>query len=240
MAHATIKTPVSVDPHSRSTFFTEVKKLSNRYSSWTEEIRTIEPDFNQAILVGSKNGSGLHLPALDLDGKVALTKTDTGYALWVDAPGSAFALRRLRKLLVRTGISPNVVPSKLHPQLVYALERDHAVDTAAITKWLLAKHVGFAGSYDGLLLAANCATDDNALVQGPLMSHPYRIPLQVQALLIDSTSNHHLYLERSLSMEDYRALLKALKRAGVIERGFCDLSIKRGGSFLRLPWVSKK
>jgi hypothetical protein len=238
MAQATTTTRSNVDPYARMTFATKVKELSDGYGrNVREEVRTLEPDQNRAALVGSKNDFGQHLPALDIDGNVALT---TGRILWVDAPfASRSALRRLRKVLVRTGISPKVAPSRQHPQQVYAPDRDRTVDTHSITRRMREERAGRT-SYSELLYDTFHSPVAFPPVQGPLMSNPYRIPLQVPALLIDSTNNHHLYLEHALSWKSYKALLKAMQKAGIIEQGFCKLSIKRGESFLRLPWVSKK
>jgi hypothetical protein len=239
MAQAETKSRITKDPSARSVYATEIKKLSDGYGTWKEEVRTLESDLTKAALVGSKNGFQMHLPVLDIDGKVALSIGGSHVALWVDAPGSMWALHRLRKVLERTGISPKAVREQEHPQLAYSRDRDLTVDTRAVTQHLLKARVGFTGSYDELLRREVRTSEETPFVLGPPMYHPYRIPLQVPALLVDSTSNHHLYLERALSWTDYRDLLKALKRAGIIEKGFCDLSILRGESFLRLPWVSK-
>ena len=39
--------------------------------------------------------------------------------------------------------------------------------------------------------------------------------------------------------DDYMELLEVLGRIGVIEPGYAEISIKRGHSDLRLPWVHK-
>jgi hypothetical protein len=71
--------------------------------------------------------------------------------------------------------------------------------------------------------------------------HRLVIDLDVPAHLEPSTTpgNHHLYIDVPMSWEDYRVLLHALKRAGIIETGYADVSVKQGQSFVRLPGVVK-
>lgn len=55
-----------------------------------------------------------------------------------------------------------------------------------------------------------------------------------------STEGHyHLLIDKQMSWRRYRRLLRALMRAGVIERGFYRHSVRRKQSFLRLPHVKK-
>jgi len=55
-----------------------------------------------------------------------------------------------------------------------------------------------------------------------------------------STPGHfHLYIERPMTWRQYRRLLHALMRAGIIEEGYYKASIQRGGSFLRKKGTKK-
>lgn len=55
-----------------------------------------------------------------------------------------------------------------------------------------------------------------------------------------STQGHyHLLIERPMSWRSYRRLLRALKRAGIIEPGYYRASLERRQTFLRLPHVKK-
>lgn len=71
--------------------------------------------------------------------------------------------------------------------------------------------------------------------------HAVALDLDIPAYLIpSSTPGHsHLYIEASIPHHRYMALLSALADAGVIEKGYAEVSIKRGHSDLRLPWVEK-
>ena len=73
--------------------------------------------------------------------------------------------------------------------------------------------------------------------------HVVAIDIDIPAHLVpSSTPGHsHLYIEvkGGIPHHRYMALLSALADAGVIERGYADVSIARGHSDLRLPWVRK-
>lgn len=73
--------------------------------------------------------------------------------------------------------------------------------------------------------------------------HILAIDLDIPATLVPSSTggHHHLYIEtkEGIPHHRYMALLHALADAGVIESGYAQVSIARGHSDLRLPWVSK-
>ena len=55
-----------------------------------------------------------------------------------------------------------------------------------------------------------------------------------------STPGHsHLYIDVPMSWRKYKRLLRALYRAGIIERGFYKFSVRRGASFVRKPGIKK-
>lgn len=75
------------------------------------------------------------------------------------------------------------------------------------------------------------------------VAHNVAIDLDVPAYLVpSSTGGHsHLYVDvpKGIPHHRYMALLSALADAGIIEPGYAAVSIKRGRSDLRLPWVAK-
>lgn len=77
--------------------------------------------------------------------------------------------------------------------------------------------------------------------EGPYNLHYPVIDLDFPAHLEPSTTpgHYHLYLERPVTWHQYRRLLRSLHQAGIIEKGFCALSIKRGASFVRKPGHKK-
>lgn len=76
-----------------------------------------------------------------------------------------------------------------------------------------------------------------------LPRHAVLLDIDYPAHLIESSSpgHYHLYLDvpQGVKHADYMELLEVLGRVGVIERGYAEVSIKRGHSDLRLPWVKK-
>lgn len=59
-------------------------------------------------------------------------------------------------------------------------------------------------------------------------------------LLPSSTQGHyHLFLNRQMPWRRYKKLLKALRKADIIEEGYYKMSMKRRGTFLRVPEVLK-
>lgn len=55
-----------------------------------------------------------------------------------------------------------------------------------------------------------------------------------------STPGHfHLYLDKEISWQDYEFVLFSMKRAGLIDPGFYDESVRKRQTFARLPWIKK-
>ena len=89
------------------------------------------------------------------------------------------------------------------------------------------------------------ATD---ILQANLVSSEWSDGLHRPSLDIDvsheyrpsSTPGHaHLILHTPLTWRQYRRLLKALFKAGIIEPGYYRASLRRKATFLRPPWVRK-
>ena len=59
-------------------------------------------------------------------------------------------------------------------------------------------------------------------------------------LVSSSTPGHsHLFLDVPMSWRSYKKLLKALAKAGIIEPGYRDASLRRGHTAVQMPWVKK-
>lgn len=73
--------------------------------------------------------------------------------------------------------------------------------------------------------------------------HVVALDIDYPAHLVESSTpgHYHLYLEvpGGVAHDDYMELLALLGRIGVIEKGYAEVSIKRGHSDLRLPWIHK-
>jgi hypothetical protein len=79
-------------------------------------------------------------------------------------------------------------------------------------------------------------------VPGKRAQHSVVLDIDIPATLVPSTTagHHHLYIDAAMSWRDYKNLLKALSRAGVIEPGFANASIRRKHSSVRVPWLKKQ
>jgi hypothetical protein len=82
----------------------------------------------------------------------------------------------------------------------------------------------------------------SSAIKGEPDMHTIMLDLDVPTKLVpSSTPGHsHLYIDVALSRDSYRELLKALRRAGVIQPGFENQLKRRGFTSLRLPWVKKE
>lgn len=68
-------------------------------------------------------------------------------------------------------------------------------------------------------------------------SHAPVLDIDFGAQLIPSTTNghFHLYLDKKMSWEKYRQLLEALYEAGIIQRGFYEMTLERKQSLVLAP-----
>lgn len=71
--------------------------------------------------------------------------------------------------------------------------------------------------------------------------HAILIDLDVPAYLVDSSTpgHSHLYIDVSITKHQLFRILEALTDCGVVQSGFTNVSITRGHTSLRLPWVNK-
>jgi hypothetical protein len=95
-----------------------------------------------------------------------------------------------------------------------------------------------ADMFDGANVVSSRRTDITTGVE----RHAVLLDLDVPAWLIpSSTEGHsHLYIDVKCGRSAYFRLLDALAECNVIERGYADVSKRKGGTFLRLPWVKKE
>lgn len=89
---------------------------------------------------------------------------------------------------------------------------------------------------------ANVVTSKRTDSRDGIERHAVLLDLDVPAVIIpSSTEGHgHLYIDVDCSWGNYRNLLDALARCGVIESGYAQASKRKGASYLRLPWVKKQ
>lgn len=72
--------------------------------------------------------------------------------------------------------------------------------------------------------------------------HIVAIDLDIPAYCeASSTPGHgHLYIDVDLPWFQYERLLNVLSECGIVEEGYARVSIERGHTDLRLPWVKKQ
>ena len=94
---------------------------------------------------------------------------------------------------------------------------------------------------NGLALAEAVSSED--IVTG---KHHILIDIDRPCELIPSTSkdHFHLYVQMGsmgdgMDFTDYAEWLAASAKIGLIEPGYAEASIRRGATFLRLPWIRK-
>lgn len=200
-----------------------------------------------ATLVNSRTTRGTHAPGWDLDFPAVLTRAGDGaLTLWVDGNLRDRRVRRLLKLGSELGVftaEPGRAKRRDDRQRAYAQASAATLDTAARNDVLREAGCSLASTLEGCLAAAaGIAYGPDGrpgLVQGPSLSDPWPIPLRVPGELVPSTSNSHLYLDVELRWPEYKKLLVAARRAGLLERGYVGASIAREGTHLRLPWLRK-
>lgn len=68
-------------------------------------------------------------------------------------------------------------------------------------------------------------------------THKPAIDLDVDCKLVPSrTPGHwHLYIDKEMSWESYKSLLRVMANVGIIEKGYYEASVKEGCSALRIP-----
>lgn len=66
------------------------------------------------------------------------------------------------------------------------------------------------------------------------------VDLPVRAMPSGTRDHYHLYIDKALTWRQYKKLLRALAKAGVIERGYYRMSLKRHATHLRPPWKKKR
>lgn len=78
-------------------------------------------------------------------------------------------------------------------------------------------------------------------IEGTKESHTIMLDIDLPARLVESSTpgHYHLYIDKMLRWREYKRLLRALMRAGIIEKGFYRASVGRRATHLRPPWSQK-
>ena len=72
--------------------------------------------------------------------------------------------------------------------------------------------------------------------------HTLMLDLDFPVTLIESSTpgHHHLYADKLMTWPQYRGVLRAMTKAGLIEQGYYDAARRQQATMLRPPWVKKE
>ena len=184
----------------------------------------------------------LHLPALDIDVPIFVVDTDSETQVWLNIKPRRRQIRKLNQMLVDLGLSTRQpAPRELSPKFRRAqwdAARPACRDSAMLTDVMASLGPNFNGDFASLVEVAESTTDEATLL-APALASPWVLHLSCPVRVLNSTHNYHLYLEHLLGWEAYKALLKLLAKAGIIEKGYYHASVARKATHLRLPWIHK-
>lgn len=91
---------------------------------------------------------------------------------------------------------------------------------------------------------ANIVSSERKTFAGGPTRHAVLLDIDYPAYVVESSTpgHHHVYLDvpNGVAHDDYMELVALLGRIGVVEPGYAEVSVKRGHTDLRLPWVRKE
>ena len=210
-----------------------------------EILRRDEP-LASANYVSSVDAAGLHHPALNISVPIVLVPQENAAParLWVDTRCSQRAYRNLLRVLAEfriTDVSSRRALSKKKSVECYAMDVRNTQAPRSLTDYMVENYTTFGGSFDELLCVGAEATRPSRaeFVTGPTMKHPRLLSLAVDAYLVQSATNCHLYLDTTLSWEGYCRILEALRKAHVLDKTWLKTSLHYGSTDLRAPWVRR-
>lgn len=127
---------------------------------------------------------------------------------------------------------PREVPSTLRHQMLVTREFTGGYDYFPYT---YTQAVVTSDVNEAEMISSRLADDGGRARHAPILD------LDVPATLIaSSTTGHsHLYLDVPMSWRAYKRVLRALAKAGVIEKSWCRASISGRATLLSPPWRRK-
>ncbi|UVT31054.1 hypothetical protein SEA_PARVUSTARDA_73 [Gordonia phage ParvusTarda] len=71
--------------------------------------------------------------------------------------------------------------------------------------------------------------------------HKPLIDIDIPIAAVPSTTegHFHLFIDKELTWEEYKTLLKVLRDLKIIEDGYYQASLRRGATWVRAPWCKK-
>jgi len=88
---------------------------------------------------------------------------------------------------------------------------------------------------DAAELVSSGLPNSNGLVHAPVLD------LDVPHTLIPSTTlgHSHLYIDTPIPWSEYKRLLVLLGKVGILDSAYVSISLARGRSQVRVPWLKK-
>lgn len=153
------------------------------------------------------------------DGRACILEEDGSWFVPLDAGGEGFVCARRHYAEIKT------VPGKLTRKMY--------------------KDVKWEDEYGSCFSRVEATPETAQVVSSELQYgkgvHAPALDIDVPAFLVpSSTPGHsHLYIDAPCSWRQYKRLLKAMERCGILEPGYVKASINRKGSHVRVPWLKK-
>jgi hypothetical protein len=113
----------------------------------------------------------------------------------------------------------------------------------------LYKNVRWQDEYGDTHIGRDIATEADAEVVSSKVAssrwddlHAPVLDIDFEAELVPSTTpgHYHLYLDKMITWRQYKRIIKALAKAGIIEKGYAEASIGRRHTAVRVPWLRKE
>jgi TusA-related sulfurtransferase len=213
------------------------------------EIALVGSDTDEGNSV--RYGTQPHKPALDIDGPVAAVRNGDDLCIWIDVPKASRDWKKFVRLLMAAGIVDArtlaaAKTSRASRLVAYNEIRSDCLDPSPLTEWVRGVGPDWNGSFDELLVTAQLFIDESDATlslgthhEGPVMGNPFPLWLRVPATLLNSSHNHHLYVDCPVPLVSYRKMVRSASMAGVLERGIRKQLFYRGATYLRPPWITK-
>jgi hypothetical protein len=99
--------------------------------------------------------------------------------------------------------------------------------------------------YEDVSSEPRCSAVEASIMTSELLHSPGLhapvLDIDLPAALVPSSTpgHYHLVIERAMTWRTYKRLLRAMTRAGLLEKGFTKMAIRRGYTSVRVPWVKK-
>lgn len=229
----------------RELLYLTTEMSTHSYHTEAVTVRRPTGSVQNAALVSSvlvdhdETPTGHHTPTLDVDFDVdVLCDQNDNTWLWLDR--NLLGLRDwwLRRRLWSAGLlRSRQVPDRT------TLRLHHDLQAWRATQMVGTIADGFNGTFEQLWTTAYSTADspgdnrqDAEVPEGGIL-----LPVVGTMIVLNSSTpgHHHVLSDQMLPKRDWKKMMRAFKRAGILERGYYKASVRRGAAHLRRPGVTK-